>query len=111
MKRQIWRHFSTVPPCRLFLLSSCFAVGLALPCCSGQAQSIVGHIATPVGVPIEGVRINGSQFGGIGRLTDLTDAAGNYTLTSSGGLSGTYIVTPTKSGYTFNPASSNVTFR
>jgi len=45
-----------------------------------DAQSIVGNIATPLGVPIEGVRVNGTQIGGLGRLTTVTDAAGNYRL-------------------------------
>jgi len=43
----------------------------------------------------------------VGSSTVNTDTSGNYTL--SGLASGTYTVTPTKSGYTFSPASQSVT--
>jgi protocatechuate 3,4-dioxygenase beta subunit len=58
---------------------------------------ISGRIADSAGNPIPGVIVNGSQ----------TDTNGNYQI--CGLAAGTYIVTPAKTGYTFTPATRNVT--
>lgn len=60
--------------------------------------------------------ISGTISGGAGSLVSLSgaqsasataDSNGNYTFSSL--ANGSYVVTPSKSGYTFSPASSNVT--
>jgi len=63
---------------------------------------IVGTV-TFVGAPLNGVTLTFS--GGAG--TAVTDAQGDYSKTVSSGWSGT--VTPSKSGYTFSPASRSYT--
>ncbi|MDH5768705.1 MAG: carboxypeptidase regulatory-like domain-containing protein, partial [Nitrospirota bacterium] len=66
--------------------------------------SISGTVTTTGGSPIGGVTIS---LTGTSAATTATDASGNYTFT---GLSnGSYIVTPSMAGYTFNPLSRNVT--
>src|SRR5712692_1150162 len=86
----------------LLLIVLEFAILCATP---AQAQSVVGQVTTVAGVPIPGVTVRGTSK--LVSVTASTDASGNYTLGST--LSGTYVVVPTKSGYTFTPASSNVT--
>src|SRR5712692_9781696 len=82
-------------------------LGLALlSVATVHAQSIVGKITTVAGVPIPGVTVAGTRLFPPQKVTDSTDASGNYTLGSA--LSGNYSVVPSKSGYTFTPASSNV---
>jgi len=63
--------------------------------------SISGQVQDSSGNPISGVTISD----GAGH-TATTDSNGNYTL--SGLTAGTYTLTPSKSGYTFSPASRTV---
>src|SRR6266851_3085598 len=82
-------------------------LGLALLSgATAQGQSIVGQITTVAGVPIPGVGVTGTRFLPLQRVVAATDASGNYTLGSK--LDGNYSVVPSKSGYAFTPASSNV---
>src|SRR5438445_4109588 len=100
---------SLASPCSSAAIAVWLAVGL-LCGVTASAQSITGNIATPSGVPIAGVTVTATQS--TLSYSDVTDAAGNYTISERfGGLDGTFTVTPTKTGYTFNPASSNVTLR
>ena len=66
--------------------------------------------AAPTTYSISGT-VSGATASGVtitaGSATATTDASGNYTL--SGLSNGTYTVTPSKSGYTFSPASISVT--
>src|SRR5713101_4845793 len=71
-----------------------------------QGQSIVGQVTTVAGVPIPGLSVTGTRLFPLQRLSTATDASGNYILGSA--LGGNYSVVPSKSGYTFTPASSNV---
>jgi protocatechuate 3,4-dioxygenase beta subunit len=64
-------------------------------------SSIAGRVTDGSGNPIAGVTISD----GAGH-TATSDASGNYTL--SGLAAGTYTLTPSKSGYTFSPASRTV---
>src|SRR5437867_865389 len=84
-------------------------LGLAL-CCSMAADGagIVGHIGTPAGVPVQGVTVTATRTSPFQSVAASTDAAGNY---GFNGLFGTYDVVPSRPGYTFTPASSNVTVR
>src|SRR5437016_4428044 len=92
--------------CAVILLST--SIFLLEP--TAHAAAIVGHIGTPAGVPLQAVTVTATRTSPLHTLTDTTDSAGNYTLRAGfTGLSATYNVVPTKSGYTFNPASSNVT--
>src|SRR2546426_6191835 len=94
--------------CAIILLST--SIFLLEP--TAHAAAIVGHIGTPAGVPVQAVTVTATRTSPLQTLTDTTDSAGNYTLrTRFTDLSATYNVVPTKSGYTFNPASSNVTVR
>ena len=100
------KHTKTLPSlgaasCSLFLI---------LLAETARAQSIVGNVKTAGALPVQGVLVTGTRTSPFQQVTDTTDASGNYSL-SSGilGLSGTYNVVPGKSGYTFTPASPNVT--
>jgi hypothetical protein len=66
------------------------------------SYSVSGRVADDSSNPIYGVTISD----GPGHTTT-TDSDGNYTL--SGLAEGTYTITPSKSGYTFSPASHSVT--
>jgi len=64
--------------------------------------SITGKITDAIGTAIPNVLVSdGTEH------TVTTDSSGNYTL--SGLVAGTYTITPSKSGYTFSPASRAVT--
>ncbi len=70
--------------------------------------TVSGTVETSSGTPMSGVGLTFS--GSDGTVTTTTDASGNYSRQVSYGWSGT--VTPSKTGYTFSPASktfSNVT--
>lgn len=66
--------------------------------------SISGTVRTSGGSPISGVTIT---LSGNATRTTTTDTNGNYTFT--GLVNGNYTVTPSKTGYTFSPASRPVT--
>lgn len=68
----------------------------------GGSSSISGRVRDGSGNGISGVTISD----GAGHSAP-TDASGHYTL--SGLTAGTYTLTPSKSGYTFSPASRTVT--
>ena len=70
---------------------------------TGTAYSISGTV-TSGGSPFSGVTMT---LSGTASGTTTTDSSGNYTFT--GLANGTYTVTPSKTGYTFTPASRNVT--
>ncbi len=63
--------------------------------------SLSGRVADASGTGLSGVTISD------GTRTATTDASGNYTL--SGIPAGSYTLTPSKSGYSFSPASLSVT--
>jgi hypothetical protein len=63
----------------------------------GQAYSITGTIS-----PITGGSGSRVTLSGAAVATSTTDSAGNYTFT--GLFNGTYAVTPSHTGYTFNPS-------
>ncbi len=65
--------------------------------------SISGNIVDLGGLPVDGIEVSADNSGG----SDTTDANGDYVLTINENWSGT--VTPTKSGYTFEPASTSYT--
>jgi inhibitor of cysteine peptidase len=65
--------------------------------------SISGVVKTG-GAPLSGVTVT---LGGIVRKTTTTDASGNYAFAALG--NGDYTVTPSKTGYSFSPASRAVT--
>jgi hypothetical protein len=68
---------------------------------TGSLSSISGTVMSSSGNAIHGVTmtLSGSNSG-----TVSTDVNGNYTL--SGLATGSYIITPVRSGYTFSPSSS-----
>ena len=68
---------------------------------STPLYSISGNISDEGGAPISGVTISDGAD-----ITTTTDSDGDYTL--SGLPAGAYSLTPEKSGYTFSPASRNV---
>ncbi|MFN3929222.1 MAG: carboxypeptidase regulatory-like domain-containing protein, partial [Thermoflexus sp.] len=68
----------------------------------GPTYRISGRVVDPSGNPIPGVTISDNAG-----HTTTTGSDGRYTL--SGLAAGTYTVTPSKSGYTFFPASRTVT--
>jgi len=71
-----------------------------------SSPSITGSVKTSSGAGISDVSISFSSSGG----TATTDGTGNYSITVPNGYTGT--ATPSKTGYTFDPASktySNVT--
>ena len=72
-----------------------------------HAQSILGTVRTVAGVPINGVLVRATRTSPFQRVTASTDVTGVYVLGS--GLSGTYAVDAIEPGYTFTPASTNVT--
>ncbi len=84
--------------------SSCFgglsAVQSATPT-AGSTYSITGTVS---GATASGVTMS---LTGAATASTTTDASGNYTF--SGLANGSYTVTPSKSGYTFSPASIAVT--
>ncbi|MFH1908667.1 MAG: carboxypeptidase regulatory-like domain-containing protein, partial [Chloroflexota bacterium] len=69
---------------------------------STPTLSVSGRVTDGSSNPISGVTISD----GVGHTTT-TDSNGNYIF--SGLLAGTYTITPSKSGYTFSPASRPVT--
>src|SRR5258708_8643155 len=72
-----------------------------VPAISGSSWNISGTVN---GVPGGGVTMT---LSGAASATATSDSSGNY---SFGGLAnGAYTITPTHSGYTFTPASQNVT--
>lgn len=71
--------------------------------CGGApaTYSVSGRVTTSAGVGVSGVTI------GTGSVSTTTDSNGNYTL---GNLAnGSYTLTPSRSGYSFTPASRSVT--
>ena len=85
---------------------------------SSQNVSVTNNSVTAVNFTTATYSISGTitGAGGSGAMVTLTgtsnatvtaDASGNYTFT--GLANGTYTVTPSKSGFTFTPASTNVT--
>jgi hypothetical protein len=76
------------------------------PQCGTKSPTISGHVWTSGGSGVSGVTVTFSNSGG----SSTTDSSGYYSNTVSYGWSG--VVTPSKSGYTFNPllrSYSNVT--
>ncbi len=72
------------------------------PECSGvTTYTISGAITTAAGAGISGVTVS------TGSNSTNTDASGAYTL--SGVTNGTYTLTPSRSGFTFSPATRSVT--
>ena len=70
---------------------------------SANAFIISGTVSNLSGVTMTlSVTLNGASL-----ATTITDASGNYSF--SGLSNGTYTVTPSKTGYTFVPASETVT--
>ncbi|TXH66003.1 MAG: hypothetical protein E6Q88_12965 [Lysobacteraceae bacterium] len=67
----------------------------------GGNFSISGSITTSAGVAISGVVVSN------GSASATTNASGAYTLTGLG--NGAYTLTPSRSGYTFSPATRSVT--
>src|SRR5687767_2804768 len=78
---------------------------------NAEAQSISGNVSTTFGVPIPGVTVSAVKTFPAERFTDITDASGNYEIGARFGsdLSGTYTVSASAPGYTFAPASAQVT--
>jgi hypothetical protein len=74
---------------------------------SAHAQAIFGTVKTVDGVPIDGVLVRGTRTSPFQRISTSTDSSGGYVLGS--GLNGTYEVEPIEAGYTFTPATTNVT--
>jgi len=68
---------------------------------SMQTYSISGHVRDGNGNPIPGVVVSAGPAG-----SATTDGSGAYTIT--GLAAGTYTLTPSKSGYTFSPATRTV---
>ncbi|MBN8214320.1 MAG: PKD domain-containing protein [Xanthomonadales bacterium] len=72
------------------------------PACSGvTTYTISGAVTTAAGAGISGVTVS------TGSNSTNTDASGAYTL--SGVANGTYTLTPSRSGFTFSPATRSVT--
>ncbi len=71
------------------------------PPANANIYSISGTV-TASGTPLQGVTVILNST-----TTATTDASGNYSFT--GLANGNYMVTPSKSGYTFSPASSSLT--
>ncbi len=70
---------------------------------SSTTYSISGTV-TSGGVPMENATV---LLTGSGTTSVTTNSSGNYTFTAA--QNGTYTITPTKSGYTFTPATLSVT--
>lgn len=68
-----------------------------------QLYNIYGSVLDNSGRPVSGVTITASNGTSV-----VTDAIGNYGLQNL--PVGTYTITPSKSGYTFSPASQSVSF-
>ena len=101
---------------RLALVLTGILAPLAFLCgCSG----IVSGQSTPQSTPPQTYSISGTispvaggsgatvTLSGAANATTTADSSGNFTF--SGLANGTYTITPTHSGYTFNPSSLNVT--
>ena len=92
-----------------------FAIGLLIAFVTAvqlaPAQTISGTVSTPIGVRIPGVTVSATRTLPFQRETDITDVEGDYSIGNrlGGDLDGTYSVQATASGYTFTPASTNVT--
>jgi hypothetical protein len=86
-------------------------VALLTPVQLAYAQTISGTVSTPIGVRIPGVTVSATRTLPFQRETDTTDVEGDYSIGNrlGGDLDGTYNVQATASGYTFTPASTNVT--
>ncbi len=77
---------------------------------SGTAQaasSISGHILYLGRVPVSGVTITGSRKGLL--ISTTSDSTGFYLLNIPG-FNGTIAIVPSKTGYTFDPPSTNLAF-
>mgnify|MGYP001009379411 CR=1 FL=1 len=83
--------------------SATTTMALSIVVNAAQTYTLSGHV-TAGSCPISGVTVT---LTGGGNPQTTTDAAGAYSF--SGLASGTYTVTPTKTGYTFNPAPAPVT--
>ncbi len=71
-------------------------------CHSGtDVYSISGRVTSDSGSPVSGVSVTAGSS-----KSAVTDAGGIYTITSL--ITGTYTITPNKSGYTFSPPSRTV---
>ena len=97
---------------RILLLAGTKHGAVALLICLGitaRGQTILGNVSTTFGVPIPGVTVTATRAFPFERLTDTTDASGDYSIGRLGDLEGTYNVVASKAGHTFSPASTNVT--
>lgn len=72
---------------------------------AGVLYTISGKVATSAGTPVMGVKLQ-IEAPPAGTGTAFSDTYGNYVIGSL--PAGTYIVTPFREGYTFEPASSTV---
>src|SRR5690349_2556822 len=90
----------------LLLITGCSGVvsqnSTNTPPTQNQTYSISGSVGSGVGGSGATVTLSGAGTG-----TATADASGNYTFT--GLANGTYTVTPTHTGYSFNPVSQNAT--
>jgi hypothetical protein len=84
--------------------TSCFSALAAVKSATPSAGTTYSISGTVSGATASGVTMTLSGASG---GTATTDTSGNYTF--SGLLAGSYTVTPSKSGYTFSPVSTNVT--
>ncbi len=71
---------------------------------AGTTYSISGNVADSSNVAISGVTVT---LTGAGTSSATTDSSGNYSFT--GLANGSYTITPSKTGYTFNPSNKAVT--
>jgi hypothetical protein len=76
---------------------------------AARGQTISGNVSTTFGVPIPGVTVTATRAFPFERISDTTDASGDYSLGRLGDLDGTYNVVASKAGHTFSPASTNIT--
>ncbi|MCX5885765.1 MAG: carboxypeptidase regulatory-like domain-containing protein [Proteobacteria bacterium] len=91
------------PPSRAVTISGASQTGQDFTATAAGIYSISGTV-TLSGSGLSGVTMTLS--GTLSRTTS-TDSSGNYSFT--GLINGTYTVTPSKSGYTFNPPSRTIT--
>jgi pimeloyl-ACP methyl ester carboxylesterase len=75
--------------------------GLLILRFAGSKYTISGRIVDGGGTPISGVVVSAGRGG-----SAITNPSGSYTITNV--ITGTYTLTPTKSGYTFSPPSRTV---
>ncbi|MDQ5987604.1 MAG: hypothetical protein CSYNP_03349 [Syntrophus sp. SKADARSKE-3] len=101
MKHKLWAGL---------LIALVLSVSLILSACSGSSSGAANPTyniygtATLNGSALQGVSI---ILSGASSATTTTDASGNYTFT--GLAHGSYTITPSMTGYTFNPVNTAVT--